>query len=317
MKKYIKKIEDSFKFIDRKIEEIMHLTEKGLDAFFHALKKPLTIFDKASSSFMEKMYSVYKEVDRPLRYLGLPWSPVIVVIKKQLDKLGYQDLPIFVQGTHMVRARVGGGKSLTSLVLAEMTLQATGRASYFTSAVEKPKLSEDGTYYYVMHRVIDLKDYYKDGKKVMNFNTDLYRNLHKDERHLQYNPRLNKSKEYNATFIPEHEDELLMRHDGFETIVKYSQHMKLDAQDMDSLTFMHEVQTIKDIPIKRWLDDGKFNYIPIKLVFYTYNIYVHFDGRMERVLYKKWSLPVPYEVLERFNTHAEQYKYSHLKVDYQ
>ena len=223
------------------MDKIVHLADMSLDAFSHAAKKILNIFDKFSNGFMNNVYAFYKRNahDRFIRYASLPWSTAIVYVYKYLSVGRYYRLPIFQPGMHMIRAKVGGGKSLTSFVLAEMTLEATGYGSYFTSPVEKPQLSEDGKYYYVHHRVIDMKDYYKDGKKVMNFNTDKYKDIHKDERHLQYNPRLNKGKEYNKSFVPEHEDHLLMRHDGMEHIYMYSQHAKLDAQDMDSITYMH------------------------------------------------------------------------------
>jgi hypothetical protein len=300
------------------IDKTVHLAEKGLDAFSHAAKQALNIFDKFSNGLFDSLHAYYKRNghDRFIRYASLPWSISIPIAYKYLSAGSYYRLPIFQPGMHMIRAKVGGGKSLTSFVLAEMTLLATANGSYFTSPVEKPQLSEDGKYYYVHHRVIDMKDYYKDGKKVMNFNTDKYKDIHKDERHLQYNPRLNKGKEYNKSFVPEHEDHLLMRHDGMEHIYMYSQHAKLDAQDMDSITYMHEVETKKDIPIKRWLDSGDLKYIPVKLKFSTYVVDVGFDGSMKRKKVAKFNIPVPFSVLERFDTHAERYKHAGLPVDY-
>ena len=102
----------------------------------------------------------------------------------------------------MVWANVGGGKSLLSFVLAEMHRLETGYSSYFTAPVEKPQVTEDGEWLYVYHKVIDLKSYYQKGKKILNFNTDKYRIIFKDERHLDYTPRMNKTKEYNDTFVP-------------------------------------------------------------------------------------------------------------------
>lgn len=310
------KVEKVFDKAEDKIDQLMHLGDIALDAFFHASGKGLKMLFDASNLLMQNAHKFYMKHARLLRYGSLPWSIAIPKIYKWMHSNDYDRLPIFIPGMHMIRSRVGGGKSLTSLVLAEMTLKHTGYASYFTSAVEKPQLSEDGTYYYVMHRVINLSEYYKDGKKVMNFNTKKYKNIHKDERHLTYNPRMNKSKEYNSKFIPEHEDDLLMRHGGFENKYMYSQHMKLDSQEMDAITLMHEVETSKDIPIKRWLEDGTFKYIPVKLKFISYSIEINFDGSMKRNVYRKWKIQVPYEVLMKFDTLAEKNKYAGLPYDY-
>ncbi len=312
-------------FLDPFFNKIEYGFDKVSDASDHALdfiakgtNKVLLFFGQSSEFIYRTIYDFYKKNnhDRLIRYASLPWSITIPVAKKYLTRNDYSRLPIFQPGMHMIRAKVGGGKSLTSFVLAELTLLRTANGSYFTSPVEKPQLSEDGKYWYVHHRVIDLRDYYKDGNKVLNFNTDKYKDIHKDERHLQYNPRMNKGKEYNKSFVPEHEDHLLMRHDGMEHIYMYSQHGKLDSQDMDSITFMHEVQTIKDIPIKRWLDSGDLKYIPVKLKFTTYVVDVEFNGEMKRKVYARFSLPVPYDVLERFDTHAERFKHAGLPVDY-
>jgi len=310
------KIECVFDKAEESIDKVMHLGDLALDAFFHAAASGMKVFSDASNLALDYIHKFYIKNGRKLRYISLPWSSLIPKVYKWMNSNSYDRLPIFIPGMHMIRARVGGGKSLASFVLAEMTLEHTGYASYFTSAVEKPQLSEDGKYWYVMHRVVSMNDYYKDGKKVTNFNTEKYKNMHKDERHLDYNPRMNKGKEYNAKFIPEHEDHLLMRHDGFEHIYMYSQHMKLDSQEMDALTLMHEVETSKDIPIKRWLEDGGFNYIPIKLKFTSYIIEIDFDGSMKRKVFRTWKIPVPYEVLKRFDTHAEKHKHSGLPYDY-
>lgn len=312
----MEKIEKLFDKALVRIDKIMHLGDITLDAFFQCTSKGMEWFSKTSNQILYFIHEVYKRKARVLRHISLPWSALIPIGYKWMHMNAYDRLPIFIPGMHLIRSRVGGGKSLTSLVLAEMTLEHTGYSSYFTSPVEKPQLSEDGKYWYVMHAVVNLDDYYKDGKKVLNFNTDKRKDFHKDERHLDYNPRMNKGKEYNKRFVPEHEDHLLMRHDGFEHIMMYSQHMKLDSQEMDALTLMHEVETVKDIPIKRWLDDGQFNYIPIKLKFVSYSVEIDFDGSMKRKVYKKWKLTVPYEVLKKFDTHAEKRKHAGLPFDY-
>lgn len=312
----MEKIENVFDQVINRFDKIMHYGDRAMDACFVFTNKLMASLANSVNTALKTIHSTYMKHAKKLRIAALPWSLIIYYGYKLMHMNDFENIPLLKEGMHMVRSRVGGGKSLTSLVLAELVLRKTGLPSYFTSPVEKPRLSEDKRYYYVMHRVVNTDDYYKDGRKVKNFNAAKRPYFHKDERHLDYNPRMNKGKAYNKKWIPEHEDELLMRHNKFKVIIKYSQHLKLDSQEMDALTYMHEVETKKDIPIKRWLDDGTFIYIPVKLKFDTYKIEVNFDGSMKRKLVKKWELPVPYEVLAIFDTHAESYKHAGLPLDY-
>lgn len=312
----IDKIDKVVNKIESGLDNAEKIVDKVIDAFFLVSKTGLNSFDKFSDGFMETIYSLYDKNSETLRKLSRPYSKIYPSTYKFIMKRKIHKIPLLRPGVQMVRARVGGGKSLTSWVLASMVLKKTGHPSYMTSAVEKPKLSEDGKYWYVYHPVIDLDDYYAKGKKLKRFNTKKYKNMHKDEYFLRYNVRMNKTREYNEKFIPEHKDELVMRHDGFETITKYGQHNKLDTQDMETLDLMHEVETVKDIPYKQWLKDGKYNYIPVKLKFTSYSLDVQFDGTIKRRLFKKWHLDVPYEVLQEFDTYAEANKSDGLPLDF-
>lgn len=311
----INRVIRAFEYISLKVDKLFDLLDYIAGIIFKPIKKAVVIFGLVGNMVLTNFNKPIEKYQRNLRYLGLPWTSVIPKVYTHFKKDPLSK-PIFLPGTHQIRAKVGGGKSLTALIIAEEILKLFKVASYISSSIEKPQLSEDGKYWYVHHRVADPKSYYKDGKKIKRHNTAKYPYFHKDERHLDYNPRLNKSKEYNATFIPEHEDELLMRHAGFKAIYKYSQHIKMDSQEMEALTFLHELQLKKDLPLKKWLDDGKFDKIPTKITFYTYTIDYDFDGSMKRKLFKKWSLKVPLEVLAKFDTHAEKNRHSGLPLDY-
>lgn len=255
-------------------------------------------------------------IARILRYVSLPWSLIIPRSYKYLFSNSYGRALIFTSGVHMIRAKVGGGKSILSFILAEIYLQEHGLGSYFTSPVEKPQITEDGKWKYVYHRYIDLDTYFKDGRKIKKFNTEKHKVIHKDERHLEFNPRLNNTGDYKGKFIPQQKDEILMRHQGITHVYKYSQYTKLDSQDMQALTYMHDVETIKDIPVQRWLDTGEFNYIPIKVKVTTYVVEVGFDTGMKRKKVGSCKLPITYEQLQRFDTHAEKYRDAGIPVDY-
>jgi len=302
------------------IDSIVHRVDQLLDAFSYVYLIPLKIFNEIVKSIIEIIYDLFNKdtrLARLLRIVSLPWSIAIPKTYKYFFSNRNRKPHIFRPGIHMVRAVVGGGKSLTSFILAEIFLEETGLSSYFTSPVEKPQVTDDGEFLYVNHRHINLNDYYdKNGRKIKKFNTEKHKMIHKDERHLEFNPRLNNSKEYKNKFIPQQQDEILMRHQGITHIYKYSQYSKLDSQDMQALTYMHDVETVKDIPIKRWIDRGRFDYIPVVLKFTTYIIDVDFSGDMKRKKIGSCKIRVSPEVLDRFDTHAESYRDAGLPVDY-
>lgn len=301
------------------IDKIVCQADKMLDALSNGSKLALQNFNSLIDNIDETIYDHFNKdtsLSTLIRYGSLPWSIVIPKGYKYLFFNRNTRALIFQPGVHMVRAKVGGGKSLASFMIAEMYLERTGLSSYFTSPVEKPQVTADGEWLYVRHPVIDTNDYYKKGKKVLNFNTNRFKAMHKDERHLEYNPRQSTTKAYKERFLPEQEDEILMRHEGIEYIYKYSQYTKLDSQDMQALTYMHDVETVKDIPIKRWLDTGRFDYIPIRLKFTTYVVETEFDGGMKRKKVGSCKIPVSSELLARFDTHAERYRHAGLPVDY-
>lgn len=306
MVKFVDKI---FSVIEQALVKFAASGEKILDAFFHVITRAIVFINKLMIIFMNKFHYVIDRNAKPLRYLGFPWSILIPKVWEYFYFRKYEGIPTDKEGIHFFRSPVGGGKSLTSLVLAERALKLTGYASYFTSPVEKPQkaIDEDGNeYWFVMHKVERLEDVYVDGKKVKEFDFDNYPYMNKDERHLRFNPRMNKTKNYNDAWLKEHEDELLMRHDGAKRIYKFSQHMKLDSQEMETAVYMHEIKAIKGLPWRQWLRDGLLRVYPYVIDFETYIIKFQFDGTIKRDLFMRWQLEVPMEVLEKFDTHAER-----------
>lgn len=317
MKNYLEPV---FNTCESIIDKMVHQVDNSLDAISQAPNYLLRNYNSIIEDIEDQIYDRLNKdtaLARLIRYSSLPWSVVIPKGYKYFISNQNRTPQILQPGIHMVRAKVGGGKSLTSFILAEMYLEETGLGSYFTSPVEKPQVTEDGEWLYVYHRYINLDDYYNEhGVKIKKFNTEKYQVIHKDERHLDFNPRLNSTKEYKNKYIPQQKDEILMRHQGVKRIYKYSQYMKLDNQDMQALTYMHDVETVKDIPIQRWLDTGELNYVPINLKFTSFIIDVDIKGELKRKKVGSYKIPVPYQLLQRFDTHAEKYRYAGLPVDY-
>lgn len=299
----------TFESIEKILEKIMASSELILDAFFHGISTVFKHIYKCFGYIMDKFHNIMDSNGKLLRHLGFPWVILIPKVWQYFYMQKHLSLPTDKEGIHFFRSPVGGGKSLTSLVLAERALKVTGFASYFTSPVEKPQkaVDDDGNeYWYVMHKVEKLDDVYVNGKRAKEFDYDRYPYVNKDERHLRFNPRMNKTKEYNQAWLVEHEDELLMRHDGAKRIYKFSQHMKLDSQEMETATYMHDIKAVKGLPWTQFLKDGLLRIYPYVIQFETYEIIYSFKGDMDRRLVAKWNLMVPMEVLDKFDTHAER-----------
>lgn len=299
----------TFESIEKILEKIMASSELILDAFFHGISTVFKHIYKSFGYIMDKFHNIMDTNGKLLRHLGFPWVILIPKVWQYFYMQKHLSLPTDKEGIHFFRSPVGGGKSLTSLVLAERALKVTGFASYFTSPVEKPQkaVDDDGNeYWYVMHKVEKLDDVYVNGKRAKEFDYDRYPYVNKDERHLRFNPRMNKTKEYNQAWLVEHEDELLMRHDGAKRIYKFSQHMKLDSQEMETATYMHDIKAVKGLPWTQFLKDGLLRIYPYMIQFETYEIIYSFKGDMDRRLVAKWNLMVPMEVLDKFDTHAER-----------
>jgi len=305
-------MEKSVDLVDKTILNALTLSNKTL---FKIGDLTIIQLEKVMDQIYNRM-NKHTPVGKSMRYLGLPYSLLIPKLYKHFYHNEGEAL-LFSSGVHMVSASVGGGKSLLSFVLAEINRERTGLASYFTSPVEKPSVTEDGKFLYVYHRYINLDDYHdENGKKIKRFNTSKHKIIMKDEVHLKFNPRMNNTKEYKKKYIPQQKDEILMRHEGITHIYKFSQYKKLDSQDMQALSYMHDVETKKDIPIKDWLNTGDFNYRPVMLKVSTYVIDVAFDGSMKRKKVGSCKLEVSAELLERYDTHAERYQIAGLPVDY-
>jgi len=299
------------------IDKLMHFNEKIGDAFFNVLKKVLKIFD----IFFRRInltYRVFGFIIYPFsRFLTIPFNWLIIRTWLWYVLRAFDSQPYLTNKLKQWKGEPGAGKSLSSFVIAEMIREETGMASYFTAQVEKPRLSECGTYWYVYHRVIKLSDYYKNYQKVMNFNTEKYSTIWKDENNVRQNYRFNKDKEYNAEFKPEHDDEVLLRHLGFKHGMNViSQQTKTDSQRMETVGFYFEVnKTVKGIDYIKWLFDGVFEIVPRKIKIDVYTLDIGW-GENKRKFYRKISLRVPRDILDHYETLSEKNRFSHLRIDY-
>jgi hypothetical protein len=310
-------VETFFEQYEKLILKYVHLLLILIDAFCYAYQKTFNELVNTINRFFN-LYKIFMfEFYGLFRWTTFYFNWIIIRTWLWYVFRPFDSKPYLMNVLKYWKGDPGAGKSLISYVISEEIREEFGMASYFTSPIEKPRLSEDESYYYVYHRVINLSDYYKNRKKVLNFNTDRYACLWKDENNLRQNPRFNKEGLYNDEFKPEHDDEVLLRHLGFKHGMNViSQQAKTDSQRMETTAFYFDVRkTIKGVNFSKWLHDGKFEIIPIAIKVDIYTITVGF-GEMKRHLYRKMKKRVPYQLLEHYNTHAESNRFAHLKKDY-
>lgn len=308
------------------VDEMMNvyetITEKIIEGIFNALGYPLKVIQKATFFFqamMEKIAHEYEQLSMIL-YSFFRWTTIpinYVIVRTWLWYIFRLNLrePLDDTGVHLIRSNPGGGKSMLAFQKSNEMADKTGYPSYHTSRIEKPHLTEDERFYAVYHRVINLKNYYKNGKKLLRFNTSIYKSLHVDEFHYMNNSRLNKTTAYNDFFIPFLNDLVLMRHEGFDNnIYLYSQVPNNDVQIMSILVHYHEVDLVKGIDYWRWIRTGKFEIIPKHWKIETFN--VDRANPTKKKLYRRWRKRVDVDNLIYFDTHAMASEFSNLPIDY-
>jgi hypothetical protein len=305
-----------FLYVTLIIEKMMRLFEKSAGAFSVASVKCIIGFEKIEQ-LVFKIHStialwLYNKI---FRITTMPWNWLIIRTFLFLVFRPGEDKHYLKPGLHIWTSEPGGGKSISSYTMAEIIRKVEGMASYFTSPVENLRLSEDGKYWYFYHPVINPDNYYRDGKKVLEYNFEKYAALFKDENHLRYNPRMNKGNDYNKRFVPEHNDELLVRQQFKHGIHIFTQQMRVDSQQMESCMFYHIIhKTVKGLPYLKWIDDGQFKIIPRFVKISSYKIEKKLDSQKLK-LYRRFKLHIDPEIIPYFNTYAERNRNAHLKKD--
>lgn len=308
-----------------------------MDTFFNLYEKIIDsiteLFDDAAfivvafsnkaigwiQSFFKIVYQNYegiaKSIYAPFRWTTIPLNYIIIRTWLWYVLRDQDNEPLDNTGIHLIRSNPGGGKSMLAYQKANELADHTGFTSYQTSRIEKPRLSEDEKFWVVRHPVIDIKSYYRKGKKIKRFNTLKYKALFVDEFHYMNNPRLNRSNDYNEFFLPFLNDLILMRHEGFDNnIYLFSQVPMNDIQLMSILANYHEVELKKGIDYWRWIRTGKFEIIPLYWRISTYTI--DRSDPSKKFLYRKWKKHVDVDELEYFDTHAMKNEFSDLPLDY-
>lgn len=301
------------------IDRVLETTELFLNFQENIIKKITDFLNRFFNFILDSYQNITTRCYTFFRWSTIPFN---FIIKRTWLWYIFRltgDEPLDETGVHYVRAKPGGGKSMLAKQKADETLEKYGYPSYLTHQIEKPKLTEDEKFWYVNHRVINLRSYFDSkGNQIKQFNTDIYKQMHVDEFHIENNPRRNKEKEYNSFFIPFLNQLLSIRHDGFDyNIYLYSQIPNNDIQIMSTITKYHEIKLVKGLPYWKWIRDGKFIIVPVKWKIKTYEIVIGEGGSIKRKLYRVWSKAVNYDRLDDFDTHAMRGNKKHLPKDYE
>lgn len=211
-------------------------------------------------------------------------------------------------GTHIITGYMGKGKTL----LMNCIINSVDQNKYFFITNIK-EFHQSNVYYF------DLKELFSETKQ--NFSiptTDEYgRTLYAvilDEINLNFNRRLNKTKEYNNQFIGLVEFIVSSRHQNVPRVYFIGQKLELQDSQLQSLFYYwHDCLSCRKWPSFRiFKASEKVVFIPQKIVLKNY--VKTDDNQYLPLVYKtyllgliklfKWKYKVSYDDLMTYNTHA-------------
>ena len=300
-----------FNLYEKIIDYIVELFDDAVYLAVSFANKVTIWIQSIFTTIYQNYEGIAKFIYAPFRWTTIPLNYIIVRTGLWYIFRDQHLEPLDNPGIHLVRSNPGGGKSMLAFQKSNELAEDTGFPSYQTSRIEKPRLSEDGKFWVVRHPVIDIKSLYSKGKKILQFDTRKYKSLFIDEFHYMNNPRLNKTTDYNAFFLPFLNDLILIRHEGFDNnIYLFSQVPMNDVQLMSILANYHEIELKKGVNYWRWIRTGVFEVIPLYWKIQTFTIDRSDPSR--KFLYRKWKKRVDPDELEYFDTHAMKNEFSNL-----
>lgn len=292
---YIQKVDLTIDFLDLMLDKLIATIDVKIRKPFNYLYNVIT---KYSKFVMDNYYGLYRRITWPTGKIILKTWKYFKFAFKNPDLLKRPAI-------HTLMGPPGCGKSLAAYLTVTEAANETGKAAFVNTKFEKSQPDENGRkfkihQYFTMDELFDVKQVNGNwvGYQKRGFSSRNYRSILYDEVHTIFNNRQNRTKEYMLLFVPFMRNMVLYRHEGFHSIFLLTQ-ITQDVQLMSISNFIHKPETILDINYERWIQDGRFELVPVQINFqtYTYN-----DGKL--TLYKTWSKKVDYRLLETFNTHA-------------
>lgn len=239
--KFVEKYELIFKkiinFIDKLVITTVSFYEKAIFAFIYII------------SFTGKV----------MRYSTFPlhWIWIKLELRKQ-DK-GLLNYPLFEIGAHYIYGPPKSGKSTVMYHAMMDYAYYTGKTSYTTEYMEKPRTDLYGNQYYY-HQVFTASDFYKDGEQIASFDTRNFNVVVYEEMLTKYQQRNNKEKTYNNEVLPMIAAMGTQRHQGIDMFFFISQLPRNDIAIMQMLVKYHEPKIKKVFDYRNWLSTGGFRF---------------------------------------------------------
>lgn len=200
------------------------------------------------------------------------------------------------EGVHIINGYQGSGKTL----LANGIIQETDKSKYFFLS----NISEfEGVKYFNINELFDNNEQVKKLPLKDEYDRTLYAVI-LDEINLQYNKRLNRTKDYNNTFIGLVELIVSMRHQGVKRIYFIGQKLELqDTQLISLFKYQHDIiKTIRRPFYWYYYENGYIQYLPKKLKI------IHRlksqDTSDEFIDWKIQKHKIPKEWFKTYDTHA-------------
>lgn len=221
---------------------------------------------------------------------------ILKIIKKILKGKGNI---LFAHGTHYITAPSGGGKTMLSNYIIRTITERSGgffwvNMDQYDLKITKPfdmaRLFASGHQRYRL----PVKDQYKRFSQGIVY----------DEFNAKYNRRMNRTTEYNETFVPLITSVVTHRHQGHPRIYILGQ-MEQDTQLQEIIQYKHMVYASKRYRYYYYREHDKLITAPKYLSVISFiKVGVDSNGKAVYKEISKQKIKVSIELLETYNTHA-------------
>ena|SRR5690554_290712 len=226
------------------------------------------------------------------------------------------DYPIFDLGAHYIYGKPKSGKSTSTYHAMMDYAYHTGRTSYTTHPMEKPRKNIYGQEYFY-HQVFDPHDYFNEGEQKFAFDTEHHNMIVFEEMLGMVHQRNNKKSDHNDLVIPMVASMGGQRHQGKGIDLFYfiSQLPGNDISIMQMLRGYHVPKIKKGLDYKHWLKTGKYRFGILGWWFTSYDIQVTDRSSYKLVNKNKWFYPFKFEEdFKYFNEFNLKHKYDAMQV---
>lgn len=240
-------------------------------------------------------------------------------------KMKFDSNVLFANGVHFFVALQGGGKSTLAYELIERLRIQSGKGSYVNADFELPQQDPISKEWFQYHNRFTLLDFFdlsimKDNPEIevaqlKKFNR-YFDSIVLDEWLTEMNHRLNRTKDYNNTFLALITMIAHMRHQKIKRIYVLSQIENTDIQLMSMFKYQHEIEIDLDVSYWNWVKTGMMTKHIQGWHVWTYSTKRNKRKRTnEKYLIKKQYVKRTAD-FSNFDTYAQASKYAELPEDY-